>query len=273
MRPAGSAGRRRTRGWSDVATAVWEDRRLRIRYDRGDRLVERRLDPLGLVLKGGVWYAVARIDDDIRTYRVSRILEAEVLDERFERRAGLRPGGPLGGDRPPPTSRRRNGSSSRCASIPGASASCEDRSGSPRSRRPSGWPTPIPMAGCVFVVSLEWPNEVARRLLGLGAAAEVVAPAELRAEVAERRAPWPLAMAQQATSRADEASGRSVGYAAPGEPRARGCAGRARAAILLDDSRHLGGQQHGPGLLLPAAEEAADGSQASHRRGQDLSCL
>ena len=31
----------------DVATAVWEDRRLRIRYDRGDKLVERRLEPLG----------------------------------------------------------------------------------------------------------------------------------------------------------------------------------------------------------------------------------
>ncbi len=68
-----------------LASAVWDDRRLRIEYQRGDRLVTREIDPLGLVLKGGVWYAVARTDGQERTYRVGRIVGAAVLDERFER--------------------------------------------------------------------------------------------------------------------------------------------------------------------------------------------
>ena len=43
-----------------LADAVWESRRMRIRYRRGDDGVERTVDPLGLVLKGGIWYVVAR---------------------------------------------------------------------------------------------------------------------------------------------------------------------------------------------------------------------
>src|SRR5262245_59122225 len=52
-----------------LATAVWEDRNVRIRYDRGDRSVERELSPLGLVIKGGVWYMVALSEGQTRTYR------------------------------------------------------------------------------------------------------------------------------------------------------------------------------------------------------------
>jgi predicted DNA-binding transcriptional regulator YafY len=70
---------------AEIARAVWEQRRTRITYGRGDRSVERVLDPLGLVLKAGVWYLVARIDGSIRTYRVSRITGVEELDEKFER--------------------------------------------------------------------------------------------------------------------------------------------------------------------------------------------
>jgi predicted DNA-binding transcriptional regulator YafY len=47
------------------------------------------LGPLGLVLKGGVWYLVATSGDQIRTYRVSRVVGAEVLDERTERPEGF----------------------------------------------------------------------------------------------------------------------------------------------------------------------------------------
>jgi predicted DNA-binding transcriptional regulator YafY len=41
------------------------------------------------VLKAGTWYLAARTDGDNRTYRVSRIQAAEVLDQRFDRPAGF----------------------------------------------------------------------------------------------------------------------------------------------------------------------------------------
>ncbi len=70
-----------------LAEAVWDERRVRIRYERDGAIVERVVEPLGLVLKGGSWYVVARRDGAFRTYRVSRVVEAAVLDERFERPA------------------------------------------------------------------------------------------------------------------------------------------------------------------------------------------
>ncbi|MFC0110546.1 helix-turn-helix transcriptional regulator [Kibdelosporangium aridum] len=68
---------------ADVARAVWEQQQIRITY--GERKVERVLDPLGLVLKAGVWYLVARVEGSVRTYRVSRIATVEELDARFDR--------------------------------------------------------------------------------------------------------------------------------------------------------------------------------------------
>jgi len=65
--------------------AVWRDRRLRILYGDDDCPSERVLDPLGLVAKGSIWYLVARVGEDIRSYRVSRVREAKVLDETFVR--------------------------------------------------------------------------------------------------------------------------------------------------------------------------------------------
>jgi predicted DNA-binding transcriptional regulator YafY len=68
-----------------VAEAVWESRPLAMTYAGPDGRVERRVEPLGLVLKADTWYLVARRDHLLRTYRVSRILEATCLPARFER--------------------------------------------------------------------------------------------------------------------------------------------------------------------------------------------
>ena len=72
-----------------LAGAVWESFLVLITYRRGERagIVERLIEPLGLVLKGGVWYLVARSGDSMRTYRVSRVLDVRVQPERFERPA------------------------------------------------------------------------------------------------------------------------------------------------------------------------------------------
>ncbi|MFY1578832.1 helix-turn-helix transcriptional regulator [Verrucosispora sp. WMMD703] len=74
---------------SDLAGAVWRDRMVRLRYRRGDREVEREPHPYGLVLKSGVWYLVARVDDAYRTYRVDRVTHVEVGTETFDRDAGF----------------------------------------------------------------------------------------------------------------------------------------------------------------------------------------
>jgi predicted DNA-binding transcriptional regulator YafY len=72
-----------------LAESVWEQRELRVRYRRWRGEVERRLRPLGIVLKGGAWYIVAMVDGQIRTYRAARILEIEKLPEHFERPRGF----------------------------------------------------------------------------------------------------------------------------------------------------------------------------------------
>jgi predicted DNA-binding transcriptional regulator YafY len=62
--------------------AIWQERRVRMLYARGEcETVERLADPLGLVAKGSVWYLVAAVEGEARSYRVSRIEGVEVLDE------------------------------------------------------------------------------------------------------------------------------------------------------------------------------------------------
>lgn len=70
--------------------AIWEERQLRISYRRSDgREVERIVAPLGLVAKGSLWYLIAAYEGEPRTYRVSRIATATLLDATFERPPGF----------------------------------------------------------------------------------------------------------------------------------------------------------------------------------------
>jgi len=71
-----------------IQQAVWEERKLSMSYQRADSSQsERVVDPLGLVAKGRVWYLVAGSGTELRSFRVSRILSARILDE-----ASVRPG-------------------------------------------------------------------------------------------------------------------------------------------------------------------------------------
>jgi predicted DNA-binding transcriptional regulator YafY len=75
-----------TRGWFReqdrvphlpvIAAALWRGTRVDIRYSEGPKVVSRRIDPLGLVLKAGVWYLLALRRGEERVYRVSRIVSA-----------------------------------------------------------------------------------------------------------------------------------------------------------------------------------------------------
>lgn len=74
-----------------LSAAVWDGWRVEIRYRRGDGSVTRQLDPLGLVLKAGVWYllATAAGTASVRTYRVGRVLGLSTLTERAVRPPGF----------------------------------------------------------------------------------------------------------------------------------------------------------------------------------------
>ncbi|RST15895.1 WYL domain-containing protein [Streptomyces sp. WAC05374] len=73
-----------------IARAVWEQRVLRAHYRRWGGEVRRELRPLGIVLKGGIWYLVAMAEAEaVRTYRIARFLAVEATGEVFERPGGF----------------------------------------------------------------------------------------------------------------------------------------------------------------------------------------
>lgn len=67
-----------------VADAVWNQHPICMRYQSRKMDREWRAEPLGIVLKGGAWYLIAQVQDETRTFRVSRISQMTVLDECFE---------------------------------------------------------------------------------------------------------------------------------------------------------------------------------------------
>jgi predicted DNA-binding transcriptional regulator YafY len=70
-----------------LSRAVWEEERVELRYRKADGEVRRAVDPLGLVLKAGVWYLVARSGRtaSLRTFRVSRVAGVRELGEPVDR--------------------------------------------------------------------------------------------------------------------------------------------------------------------------------------------
>jgi predicted DNA-binding transcriptional regulator YafY len=169
-----------TRGWfraedrvphlPALSAAVWSGCRVRMRYREGPRVVRRTVDPLGLVLKGGAWYLIARRSAGMRVYRVSRVAAVLPLDEAFER--------PVGFDLEAFWERwSRDFEQSRARIDVTIRVSDEVRRFLPGEPR-------IQDDGSV-VVAFENLGAAYRELLRFGVDAEVLAPAELRERVAE----------------------------------------------------------------------------------------
>jgi len=68
-----------------VAGAVWNERQLAMRYESWTDTAERVVSPLGLVLKAGAWYLVAVSKAEPRTYRISSIKAATMLEAGIKR--------------------------------------------------------------------------------------------------------------------------------------------------------------------------------------------
>lgn len=164
-----------------LAESVWEGRHARIDYERGDGIVSRLLGPLGLVLKGGVWYLVATSSDQIRTYRVSRVVGATVLDERADRPAGFELAtywaeSSAAYERESPRIRvvvrlPENRLERLATAVGWRAVDAAERLDEPD----PGW--------LRLRLDLDWPDEVAGRLLSAGSSLEVLEPIEIRERV------------------------------------------------------------------------------------------
>ena len=181
-----------------IAESVWEGLRLELEYDRGDRSVRRVVDPLGIVLKAGNWYLVAAHDGQLRTYRVSRVLDVVPTEER-----SVRP------ERFDLSAYWTESTAAYERDAPRIEVTLRARRGASR------WledviDTPVLASGTEIVdadpawrtlrLTLDWPREVAGRLLALGGAVEVLEPAELRAEIAALAAEAAAVYATSATA-------------------------------------------------------------------------
>jgi predicted DNA-binding transcriptional regulator YafY len=73
--------------WDDIQKAVYEDRLIEVEYENFDgKITQRTLAPYSLVCKSSVWYLLAERDEELRTYRVTRIHSVRLLDRSFSRR-------------------------------------------------------------------------------------------------------------------------------------------------------------------------------------------
>lgn len=168
-----------------LAQAVWESREVEAGYDRVDRVVDRTLQPLGLVLKAGTWYLVAGVEGQVRTYRVARFRQARLTEQGFSRP-----------DRFDLTAFWRESTAAYerdtarveitlridpqrigwLVDVAGPAAVRAAEVVRPPDADPEGWTT--------LRLRMEWPEEVPPRLLALGSVAEVLGPAEVRSAMA-----------------------------------------------------------------------------------------
>ena len=165
-----------------VQDAVSRDRKLSFVYRRaGENVdaVQRVVDPLGLVAKGSAWYLVAKTAEGFRTYRVSRIDEAAVLDAP--------------GERPPNFDLAAHWKSSTDAfreNLPRFHATLRlDARGAAWVRRwRMAWSAQGPPdidGWTTFQARFDSEDEACFVVLGLGAGVEVIDPPELRTRVAD----------------------------------------------------------------------------------------
>jgi predicted DNA-binding transcriptional regulator YafY len=162
-----------------IQSALWSDRQLEITY-RSDFSadVEMVIAPYGLVAKANLWYLVGAREDHIRVLRISRIRQASLRVESFERPPMFDlPGfwktwcNEFESDRPqfPVTLRI----SPTLAKI--LSENRPETLTSPPVIEPDGWQT--------ITLSFESLEAARTRILGYGGAAEVLEPLALRRSV------------------------------------------------------------------------------------------
>ena len=172
-----------------VADAVWNQRRIEVRYRRwvAPTDVTRILEPHGIVLKGGKWYVVARCDGALRTYRISQVLSLTPLAEEFERL----PGFSLQEYWAAHILRFREGLQQGEATIrlsPDGRERARDLLGQAVTAAVDATAVPDESGWVTAVVPIESLPHAQSSFLGLGAEVEVLGPESLRARMADAAA-------------------------------------------------------------------------------------
>jgi len=167
-----------------VADAVWQARVIEVRYGRRSGEVTRTLRPLGVVLKAGIWYLVAETEGGgVRTYRVSRILDATPLDEVFERPEGFELAGYWERSASAYEELRYQGEAVVRVSPAGREL-LPLQLGAEGARAAAAAGPPDADGWVRVVLRVEWEAVAVGDLLRLGAEAEVLAPPALRRRMA-----------------------------------------------------------------------------------------
>lgn len=169
---------------ADIAHAVWEQRVLHAHYRRWRGEVHRKLGPLGIVLKGGIWYLVAQAGTAVRTYRISRFLAVAVTPESFTRPAGFDLAATWA-----ESSRRMEAAmyvgTARLRISPEAQKLLPAKFGANGSRALAAAGPPDENGWVQVELPVEKQAVAVTDVLRLGVGAEVLGPPELRAAVAE----------------------------------------------------------------------------------------
>lgn len=165
-----------------IARAVLDQHTLSMRYDSWQGARDWSVEPLGLVLKAGIWYLAAHSGDKVRIYRIANLTDLKVSDAQFDRPVDFhlarwwqaeqaRFEGELFATRA--TLRASPDGCKRLAALSPRGAAAVAVAGAPM---PGGWRE--------MTMMVEDSDHGARDMLALGAEIEVIAPASFRRRVA-----------------------------------------------------------------------------------------
>ena len=157
---------------------------MTVTYQRGDSRVERELEPLGLVLKAGTWYVVAANEEQLRTYRVSRVVDAQLSEERFTRPDGFDLGG-YWTEASAAYEQEIPRLTLRIRVAPHRVSGLGDFVGGRAAAAARLLDEPDPEGWTRLELSMDWPEEAPGRLLGLGGDAEILDPPAAREQLIE----------------------------------------------------------------------------------------
>jgi predicted DNA-binding transcriptional regulator YafY len=166
-----------------VADAVWSERQIAVTYASWTKVADRILEPLGLVLKSGLWYMVAQSDGQPRTYRLEAVRALSLTDTVFVRPKDF----DLASYWAASTAQFEKDVYVGRAEVrvtPTGISRLKDLNATYRTAIETSDAVPAPDGRVTIVLPIEETAWTARLFTRIGAEMEVLSPPELRAEMA-----------------------------------------------------------------------------------------